>query len=129
MRDTFIRILREMAAENDRIVLITGDLGFGVLDAFAQELPNQYINAGVAEQNMTTIAAGMARRKGEVAKLGKARLLRGGDDITVIIVGAILSEAVAAADRLAAQGIEVRIISHSSLKPFDAENRCRARAR
>jgi transketolase len=225
MRDTFIRTLRKLAGDNDRIALITGDLGFGVLDDFARELPNQYINAGVAEQNMTTIAAGMAltgwkaytysianfttlrcleqirndvcyheadvcivsvgggfsygqlgmshfatedlailralpnlrivtpsdlwevedltqelaaqpgpsylridkgaggiaRKDGEVARLGKARQVRNGSDITIMTVGAILSEAVEAADILAAQGIDVRIVSHSSLKPFDVE--------
>ena len=42
------------------MALITGDLGFGVLDKFAAEFPGQFINAGVAEQNMTAIAAGMA---------------------------------------------------------------------
>ena len=42
------------------IILITGDLGYGVLDDFARELPNQYINAGVAEQSMMSMAAGLA---------------------------------------------------------------------
>src|SRR5690606_179798 len=37
-----------------------GDLGFGVLTKFAQRFPDQYVNAGVAEQNMTGLAAGMA---------------------------------------------------------------------
>jgi len=40
--------------------LITGDLGFGVLDDFERNFPDQYINAGVAEQNMTAVATGMA---------------------------------------------------------------------
>lgn len=60
MRDTFIRTLSELTRDNDRMALITGDLGFGVLDKFAAEFPGQFINAGVAEQNMTAIAAGMA---------------------------------------------------------------------
>lgn len=50
----------EHARQDNRIVLMTGDLGFGVLDRFARELPRQYLNAGVAEQNMTGVAAGMA---------------------------------------------------------------------
>jgi transketolase len=41
-------------------MLITGDLGFGVLTEFARRFPEQYLNAGVAEQNMTGLAAGMA---------------------------------------------------------------------
>lgn len=60
MRDAFIKALTELAAVDDRIVLVTGDLGFGVLQDFAQRFPDRYINAGVAEQNMTAIASGMA---------------------------------------------------------------------
>ena len=60
MRDTFVRTLERLAASNRHITLITGDLGFGVLDRFASQYPAQYINAGVAEQNMTGVAAGMA---------------------------------------------------------------------
>jgi transketolase len=60
MRDTFIRQLLELAREDERIVLVTGDLGFGVVDEFQRKLPRQFINAGVAEQNMTGIAAGLA---------------------------------------------------------------------
>jgi transketolase len=60
MRDTFIRELTVAARANPRISLITGDLGFGVLTEFAQEFPAQFLNAGVAEQNMTAVAAGMA---------------------------------------------------------------------
>lgn len=41
-------------------MLVTGDLGFGVLDRFAADFPKQYVNAGVAEQNMTGLATGLA---------------------------------------------------------------------
>jgi transketolase len=60
MRDTFIRELTELAADDPRIVLVTGDLGFGVLGDFARQYPRQFLNAGVAEQNMTGLATGMA---------------------------------------------------------------------
>lgn len=60
MRDAFIRALTELAAADERIVLVTGDLGYGVLQDFAERFPRRYINAGVAEQNMTAIACGMA---------------------------------------------------------------------
>lgn len=60
MRDTFVRILIELAKEDKNIELVTGDLGFGVLKPFWEALPDQFINAGIAEQNMTTVAAGMA---------------------------------------------------------------------
>ena len=60
MRDTFVRTLLELAKEDRNIELVTGDLGFGVLKPFWEALPDQFINAGIAEQNMTTVAAGMA---------------------------------------------------------------------
>lgn len=50
----------ELAKDNKKIELITGDLGFGVLKPFWEQCPNQFTNAGIAEQNMTTVAAGMA---------------------------------------------------------------------
>lgn len=60
MRDAFIRRLTQMAERDPRVLLITGDLGFGVLDDFARRFPKQYLNAGVAEQNMTGLATGLA---------------------------------------------------------------------
>lgn len=60
MRDTFVRTLIDEASKNKNIELITGDLGFGVLKPYWEALPNQFTNAGIAEQNMTTVAAGMA---------------------------------------------------------------------
>lgn len=60
MRDTFVRTLIDLAKEDKNIELITGDLGFGVLKPFWEQLPDQFTNIGIAEQNMTTVAAGMA---------------------------------------------------------------------
>lgn len=60
MRDTFVRTLVSLAKENNNIELITGDLGFGVLAPYYETVPDQFTNAGIAEQNMTTVAAGMA---------------------------------------------------------------------
>lgn len=60
MRDTFVRTLVELAQQNSDIELITGDLGFGVLKPFWETVPNQFTNAGIAEQHMTSMAAGMA---------------------------------------------------------------------
>lgn len=60
MRDTFVRTLIELAKNDKNIVLITGDLGFGVLKPFWERFPDQFVNAGIAEQNMATVAAGMA---------------------------------------------------------------------
>ena len=60
MRDTFVRTLVELAKNDKNIELITGDLGFGVLKPFWEQCPDQFTNAGIAEQNMTSLAAGMA---------------------------------------------------------------------
>ena len=60
MRDTFVRTLLKLAKEDKNIELVTGDLGFGVLKPFWEQCPDQFTNAGVAEQNMTAVAAGMA---------------------------------------------------------------------
>jgi transketolase len=60
MRDAFIRELTTLAKADPRIVLLTGDLGFSVLDDYAKTLPGQFLNVGVAEQNMAALATGMA---------------------------------------------------------------------
>jgi len=60
MRDAFIRTLLDVAARDPRVMLVTGDLGFNVLEPFAERFPEQFLNAGVAEQNMTGVAAGLA---------------------------------------------------------------------
>jgi len=224
MRDAFIKELSLLAAEDPTVILITGDLGFGVLTEFSKKFPDQYINAGVAEQNMTAIACGlalegrkpytysianfttlrcleqirndicyhdanvtavsigggfsygqlgvshfatedlailralpnmmvvaptdpweaalltrqMASRSGpkylrldkgsaglpidaDSVTLGKARKVREGTDCTLVATGAILYEALMAADKLADAGIEVRILAVHTLKPFDVE--------
>ena len=222
MRDAFIRELTRQASEDKNLVLITGDLGFGVLTDFAEKFPDQYVNAGIAEQNMTAMACGMAMEgiraftysianfttlrcleqirndvcyhdadvtvvsvgagfsygqlgvshfatedlaimrvlpnmtvivpsdpweaeeltrqmvdikspkylridKGMAGlpadapsvKIGKARRVRNGADCTVFCIGAILSEAMLAAEILAKDNISLRIISINTLKPFD----------
>jgi transketolase len=55
-----VSALCAQAARDPRIMLITGDLGFGVLDEYVRTFPAQFLNAGVAEQNMTGLATGMA---------------------------------------------------------------------
>jgi len=60
MRTAFIKTLTELAEKDPRITLIVGDLGFGVVQEFAKRFPRQFLNVGVAEQNMTGVAAGMA---------------------------------------------------------------------
>ena len=225
MRNAFLDTLYDLALEDERIVFITGDLGFSVVEKFMEKIPNQFLNAGVAEQNMTGIAAGMAlswkisftysianfptlrcleqirndicyhdanvkivsvgggfaygamsvthhamedlgvmrclpnltvmapgdpvetraatRRivqhkgpvylrlgkageptvhKGEIDfEIGKALRLREGNDATLISTGGMLWTACAAADLLAANGIELRVLSMHTIKPLDAE--------
>lgn len=225
MRDAFIRRLLELATVDPRIVLLTGDLGFAVFDEYRRLLPGQFVNVGVAEQNLAAIATGMALeghvaftysignfptlrcleqlrndacyheanvkvvaigggfsygnlgfshhatedlailralpgmtvvapadlweveqathalaalegcaylrldksnagrtdRPGERFALGKARRLRDGDAVALIGCGGIVAELLAAADILAADGIECSVISHHTLSSVDGD--------
>ena len=60
MRNTFINHLTERAKENDKIVLIVGDLGYSVIEEFQKQFPKRFYNAGISEQNMVSVAAGLA---------------------------------------------------------------------
>lgn len=60
MRDAFIHELTVIAREDPTIFLVIGDLGFTVIEEFAAEFPDRFLNAGVAEQTMMGIAAGLA---------------------------------------------------------------------
>jgi transketolase len=60
MRKIFINQLVKAATKNKKIVLIVGDLGYGVVEPFKKKFPNRFFNTGVAEQNMAGIAAGLA---------------------------------------------------------------------
>jgi transketolase len=61
MRNTFIETLTVLAENNTNIVLLTADLGFRVVDAFAKRFPARFFNVGVAEQNMMGLASGLAQ--------------------------------------------------------------------
>ena len=227
MRDAFVRALSELAADDERVVLVNGDLGFGVLTDFIERFPEQYVNAGVAEQNMTAVACGMALTgaraytysignfptlrcleqlrndvcyhhadvtvvavgggfsygqlgvshfatedlsvmrslpgmavvapsdpwqayeltrqlharggpaylridKGSAGlpagdvELGKARQVRSGDDAVIFATGAILSEALAAAEAVAPNGISLRVIDVHTVEPLDIDGICAA---
>ena len=230
MRDAFVARLMRLAEANPRLFLITGDLGFGVLTRFEAARSAQFLNAGVAESNMTGLATGLALsgrvvftysianfptlrcleqlrndaayheanvkvvaigggfsygalgmshhatedlailraipgitvvapgciweveeateaiattpgvcylrldksssgrtdRPGEVFELGNIRTLREGTDVTLVATGGILGVALAAAESLAAEGIQARVLSVHTLRPFDAETVFRA---
>ena len=225
MRDSFIERLSQMAARDPRVVLITGDLGFGVFNDYRKNFPKQFLNVGVAEQNMIGIATGMALEghvvytysianfsfmrcleqirndaayheanvnvvcigggfsygalgishhatedlaimrslpgvdvvspcdvwetveateaiaatpgvsylrldksfaeapplPNETFQLGKLRTLRDGDGVTLVGTGGIMQEVLLAAERLEKQGIECRVLSAHTIKPFDTE--------
>lgn len=225
MRDAFIGVLTEMAPLHPELLLLNGDLGFGVLNRFINEFPRQYLNVGVAEQNMSGLAAGLAleghtvftysignfptlrcleqirndicyhsanvkvvcigggmsygsvgfshhatediailrslpgmlvispgdlweareatrfllTHKGaaylrldkssapptalpnETFRVGKIRVVRKGSDVTLAATGGILGEALLAAEELAAEGIECRVLSIHTVKPLDVD--------
>ncbi len=60
MRSLFNRILLKIAEKNDRIYMILADIGYGEIEEFAQKFPDRFFNVGVAEQNMTGVACGVA---------------------------------------------------------------------
>lgn len=60
MRVAFVNTLFDLAKKDKNILLLTGDLGYSVLESYMEELPRQFLNMGVAEQNMAGVAAGMA---------------------------------------------------------------------
>ena len=58
MRRAFIRTLVDLAEDDERILLLTGDLGYTVVEPFAERFPARFFNVGVAEQNMLGLATG-----------------------------------------------------------------------
>jgi transketolase len=60
MRNTFITHLTNCAKENDKIVLIVGDLGYSVVEELEKQFPKRFYNAGISEQSMASMAAGLA---------------------------------------------------------------------
>lgn len=223
MRDAFISELTQLAREDDSIFLVVGDLGFSVIEEFAAEFPDRFLNAGVAEQTMIGVASGLAAsgftvfvysignfptmrcleqirndvcyhdrsvtvvavgggfsygalgythhaiediavmralprmtvlspadprearaltrlaaqqpgphylrlgKNGEkilhehelTADLAPALVLRGGDDVTILVTGAIAEVALAAAEMLDAHGVSARVASVPIIKPLD----------
>ena len=66
MRKAFINRLCKLARQDDRICLIIGDLGFSVVEPFAKEFPDRFLNAGVAEQNMIGMATGWSLAENKI---------------------------------------------------------------
>ena len=61
MRTTFVNTLLELAEKDDRIFLLTPDMGFSVLEPFREKFPDRFLNTGIAEQNTIGVAAGLAK--------------------------------------------------------------------
>tara|TARA_B100000029_G_scaffold516703_1_gene632899 strand:+ start:3946 stop:4863 length:918 start_codon:yes stop_codon:yes gene_type:complete len=62
LRTAFIETLRELARKDERVFLITADMGYSVFEKFMEEFPDRFLNTGIAEQNTIGIAAGLASR-------------------------------------------------------------------
>ena len=60
MRTAFITTLTKLARENEKVFLLTGDLGFSVFEDFRAEFPDRFFNVGLAEANMVGISAGLS---------------------------------------------------------------------
>ncbi len=61
MRQTLLSCLLDAARHDDRLILLSGDHGYALFDEFRAELPNQFLNCGIAEQNMVGVASGLAK--------------------------------------------------------------------
>ena len=61
MRIAFVNTLFEQAKKNKKIILLTADLGFSVFEKFMAEMPRQYLNVGISEQNMAGMQVGATR--------------------------------------------------------------------
>lgn len=60
LRKRFFDNLLEIAKEDRDVIFLTGDLGYSFMEEFQEKYPNQFYNCGIAEQNMVSVAAGLA---------------------------------------------------------------------
>ena len=60
MRRRFGKIINELAKKDKKIVLLVGDIGYGIFDDFRKENPNRFFNLGICEQSLIGAASGMA---------------------------------------------------------------------
>ena len=60
MRNAFVEEITKISKNNKKIVLLSGDIGYKLYDEFKKKFPNRFYNCGVAEANMSTVAAGLA---------------------------------------------------------------------
>ena len=62
MRNNFCKWINDKAKKDNKIILLVGDIGFGIFDDFQRNFPDRYVNCGIAEQNMIGTAAGLASK-------------------------------------------------------------------
>ena len=66
LRDAFFYTLLDKAKKDKNVILLTADMGAFALKEFAEQVPNQFFNVGIAEQNMISVAAGLASKGKQV---------------------------------------------------------------
>ena len=60
MRRKFGKLINELAKKDNKIVLLVGDIGYGIFDDFRQNHPKKFFNMGICEQSLIGVASGMA---------------------------------------------------------------------
>ena len=60
MRRRFGKIISQLAEKDEKIYVIVGDIGYRVFDEFRDKFPNRFINMGICEQSIISVASGMA---------------------------------------------------------------------
>jgi len=60
MRRRFGKLINELAYRDDKIVLLVGDIGYGIFDEFRKNHKKRFFNMGICEQSIIGVAAGMA---------------------------------------------------------------------
>lgn len=60
MRKEFGKVIVEIAENDDKVILLVGDIGYGVFDEYRKRFPDRFINIGICEQSLISIASGMA---------------------------------------------------------------------
>jgi len=120
LRNTFISNLTELASIDESIFLVVGDLGYGVVEIFENKFPSRFLNAGIAEQNMIGLSAGLAKSGYKVfvysiANFPTLRCLEqirndvcyGDLDVTIVSVGAGFSYGVLGYSHFAIEDISI----------------------
>ena len=60
MRRTFGKVITELARKDKKIILIVGDIGYGIFDSFRKEHSSRFFNLGICEQSIIGFASGAA---------------------------------------------------------------------